>query len=140
MSIRKLEKQDYNKGYLNLLENLTVVGKISKDEFDKTFDELNSDYHIYVIEKENKIVATGTLLVEKKFIHQCGKVGHIEDIVVHQHENGKGYGKMIVEYLRDLAKKEGCYKVILDCTAKVENFYQKCDFKSKGIQMAVYFD
>jgi hypothetical protein len=29
-----------------------------------------------------KVVGAATLLVEKKFIHECGQVGRVEDVVV----------------------------------------------------------
>ena len=29
-----------------------------------------------------KIIGASTLVVEKKFIHECGKVGRVEDVVV----------------------------------------------------------
>jgi len=41
-----------------------------------------------------KIMGAGTLLVEPKFIRECGSTGHIEDIVVHEAARGLGLGKM----------------------------------------------
>jgi hypothetical protein len=37
------------------------------------------------------------------------------------------------------AKKEKCYKIILDCDENLENFYKKSGLEKKGIQMAKYF-
>ena len=48
----------------------------------------------------NKVVATGTIYIEYKFIHQVGKVGHIEDMVVDSDYRNKGLGTMIVENLK----------------------------------------
>lgn len=58
-----------------------------QEMFENRFDELksiDSTYFIIVVEniKESKIIATGTLVIEKKFTHNTGKVGHIEDVVV----------------------------------------------------------
>lgn len=48
---------------------------------------------ITVIEDENKdIIASATLLLEYKFLHECGNVGHIEDVVVHDSQRGKRLG------------------------------------------------
>jgi glucosamine-phosphate N-acetyltransferase len=41
--------------------------------------------------------------------------------------------------LKEIARKEGCYKVILNCAEKNEEFYKKCGFQRKEIQMAYYF-
>ncbi len=135
--IRKLEPQDFFKGYLDLLSQLTSVGNISYNQFVKTFELLNSD--IYVIEENNQIIATGTLLIEQKFIHACGKVGHIEDIVVDRDHRGKYLGYTIVNFLINKGKYEGCYKVILDCNNENIAFYQKLGFEIKEIEMAMYF-
>lgn len=54
----------------------------------------NSSYRIFVVEetKEAKIVATATLLLEKKFIRGCGLAGHIEDVVVDESVRGQKLG------------------------------------------------
>lgn len=140
MNIRRLEVTDYHRGYLNLLEQLTDVyggQPIAFDDFKNQFDRLNS--HIYIIEHNDKIVASGTLLIEYKFIHHLGSIGHIEDIVVDRNTRGMGFGRKIVSYLIDKAKEEGCYKVILDCLDKCQGFYEKCGMERKGIFMAKYY-
>ena len=53
-------------------------------------------------------------MVERKFIHECGSVGHVEDIVTDGAVRGKGLGRAIVGAVVDAAKQQGCYKVILD--------------------------
>lgn len=146
-TIRKLSGDDYYKGYLQLLERLTVVesNQISHQMFCNRVDELELNIYIYVIvdnecqDYAKSIVATGTLLVEKKFIHKLGSVGHIEDIVVHVDYGGKGLGKMIVNYLTTLAQSLGCYKTILDCNRDNIGFYNKCGFVEKEVQLVKYY-
>jgi len=138
MNIRKLEKTDYFKGFVNLLGQLTDAPKMSYDDFETNFNKLINE-HIYVIELDGIIIATGTLLIEQKFIHNGGKCGHIEDIVVHKDYRGKDIGKMIIEFLSNFGYHKGCYKVILDCKPELEVFYEKCGFIQKGSQMSFYF-
>ena len=45
----------------------------------------------------------------------------------------------IIDQLKHLAKRSGCYKVILDCAEKNVGFYEKLGFVKKEIQMALYF-
>lgn len=99
------------------------------------------DYSIMVIEdaEGSAILATGTLLVEHKFIHQCGKVGHIEDIVVSPDARGQGLGLTIVQALIDKAVRDCCYKVILDCSDENVPFYEKLGLVKKENQMVKYF-
>ena len=69
-------------------------------------------YYIIVVEDEKqKVVGTGALVVERKFIHALGKVGHVEDIAVRKDQQGKKLGLRIIEALGGLAESLGCYKV-----------------------------
>ena len=129
MNIRELQKEDYYKNYLQLLSQLTTVGYISYQDFIRQFDQLNS--HIYVIENDNKIIASGTILIEYKFIHNNGIVGHIEDIIVDKNFHGLGLGRKLINHLIGVAKKNNCYKVILNCNKNVIDFYHKLGFTNK---------
>ncbi|KAF5737449.1 hypothetical protein HS088_TW13G00330 [Tripterygium wilfordii] len=142
--VRKLEISDKTKGFIELLQQLSVCDSISDMEFEERFQEISSygdDHFICVIEDDlsGKIIATGSIFIEKKFLRNCGKVGHIEDVVVDSNARGLQLGKRIVEYLTEHAHALGCYKVILDCSLDNKTFYEKCGFKQKEIQMVKYF-
>jgi len=141
--IRRLEITDKSKGFIELLRQLTVCDSISDKEFEDRFHELASqgdDHVICVIEDDNtgKIIATGSVFIEKKFIRNCGKVGHIEDVVVDSSARGLHLGKKVIQFLTEHAQSVGCYKVILDCSIENRAFYEKCGFKQKEIQMVKY--
>ncbi|KAA0043882.1 glucosamine 6-phosphate N-acetyltransferase [Cucumis melo var. makuwa] len=145
LEVRKLEISDKNKGFIELLQQLTVCDSVSDKDFEDRFQELSAlgnDHIICVIEddRSGKIVATGSVFIEKKFIRNCGKVGHIEDVVVDSSARGMQLGKIIVGFLTNHAREMGCYKVILDCSVENQGFYEKCGFKHKAIQMAKYFN
>ena len=141
--IRNIDETDIHRSYYELLGQLTQVDPKMMDR-EKTLEFLDSlDQHhcIFVVEQEStkEIVASGTLFIEKKLIRNYGKVGHIEDIVVHEKMRGYGLGKKIIEHLSEESKKMGCYKTILDCSDENVGFYEKCGYKRKGAQMAKYF-
>ena len=77
-----------------------------------------------------KIVGTTTLLIEQKFIHDGGIVGHIEDVAVDNKFQGQKIGEKIIKYVLDYARNRGCYKTILDCTDEIKPFYEKIGFKN----------
>ena len=139
LTIRKLIKKDFYSNYFELLEQLTVVEKekITFDKFSKFVDDLNENHIIIVFEKKGKLLTSGTLFIENKIIHGLNKVGHIEDIVVDQSARGQNLGKLMIDYLTDIAKDK-CYKVILNCKDLNIGFYEKCGFRKKGIEMAKY--
>ncbi|KAJ4721788.1 glucosamine 6-phosphate N-acetyltransferase [Melia azedarach] len=141
---RKLEITDKSKGFIELLQQLSVCDSVSDKQFEERFQELSSygdDHLVCVIEDDHsgKIIATGSMFIEKKFMRNCGKAGHIEDVVVDASARGMQLGKKIIKFLTDHAQAMGCYKVILDCSVDNKGFYEKCGFKHKAIQMSTYF-
>ncbi|NOS61786.1 MAG: GNAT family N-acetyltransferase [Nitrosarchaeum sp.] len=131
ITVRKLQKEDLWNGFLQTLDSLRQASNIDKKTAEKIFDKINSnpDHIVAVAVIEGKIVGSTTLLIETKFIHNGGKVGHIEDVVVDKKYQRKGIGEKIITYLLRYAKDQGCYKTILDCTDEVKPFYEKLGFK-----------
>ena len=74
---------------------------------------------IIIIEFENKIIGSGTILIENKLIRSYGRGGHIEDIVINEYRN-YGLGKELLNTLIDISKENKCYKCILDCKDELE--------------------
>ena len=131
ITIRKLQKEDLWNGFLLTLDSLRQASNIDKKNAERIFDKINSnpDHIVAVAVIEGKIVGSTTLLIETKFIHSGGKVGHIEDVVVDKEYQRKGIGEKIITYLLRYAKDQGCYKTILDCVDDVKPFYEKLGFK-----------
>ena len=77
-------------------------------------------------------------MVELKFIRNCGKCGHIEDVVVDKTYRGLRLGLRVIEALIEAAREAGCYKVILDCSTDNAAFYEKAGLVRKEIQMVRY--
>ncbi len=129
--IRELRKEDLWNGFLTTLDSLRQASDIEQNKAEEIFEKinLNPDHVIVVAELDGKIVGTTTLLIEVKFIHAGGLVGHIEDVVVDKNFQGQKIGEKIIKYLLEFAKKRGCYKTILDCTDDVKPFYEKLGFK-----------
>ncbi|KAJ5895810.1 Glucosamine 6-phosphate N-acetyltransferase [Penicillium subrubescens] len=142
-TIRPLRRSDYKRGYLDVLRVLTTVGEISEEAWDQRYDWIasrNDEYYMLVVcDGQDNIVGTGSLIVERKFIHSLGMVGHIEDIAVEKNQQGKKLGLRIIQALDFVAEKVGCYKSILDCSEANEGFYVKCGFKRAGLEMAHYY-
>ena len=131
--IRKIHESDYENYLVMINEFRETV--FTKEQFVDTLWYLNPFSEIWVIEYENDIIATGTILYEKKFIHNNSMLGHIEDICVKQQYRKFGIGKMIVQHLMKLAKEIGCYKVTLDCSEANTHFYELCGMVRNGVQM-----
>ncbi len=129
--IRELRKEDLWNGFLTTLDSLRQASDIDRNKADEIFEKINSnpDHIVVIAEVDGKIVGTTTLLIEPKFIHKGGLVGHIEDVVVDKNFQGQKIGEKIMKYLLEFAKNRGCYKTILDSTDDVKPFYEKLGFK-----------
>ncbi|NIM26311.1 MAG: GNAT family N-acetyltransferase [Nitrososphaeria archaeon] len=129
--VRELQKEDLFNGFLTSLDSLRQASNIEKNIAEKIFEKIynNPDHIIAVAEKDQRVVGAATLLLETKFIHNGGVVGHIEDVVVDKNFQGQKIGEKIIKYLLDVAKNQGCYKTILDCTDEVKPFYEKLGFR-----------
>ena len=135
--IRELKKEDIWNGFLKSLDSLKQASDIDKTKAEEVFEKINSnpDYIIAVAEIDGKIVGSTTLLIESKFIHQGGLVGHIEDVSVDKEFQGKKIGEKIMKYLLEVSKNRGCYKTILNCTDDVKRFYEKLGFKQVASEL-----
>lgn len=131
IKIRKLQKKDLYNGFLYSLDSLRDTSGIASRKARSTFDRIskNPNEIIYVAVMDLKIVGAASIIIEQKFIHDGGKVGHIEDVVVAKEFQGRGIGQKIVRSLLKYAQKKGCYKTILDCTDELVPFYKKIGFK-----------
>ncbi|KAL2269370.1 hypothetical protein VTJ83DRAFT_1554 [Remersonia thermophila] len=145
--LRQLRRTDYDTGFLDCLRVLTTVGDIPKDQWEERYDWMakqDGSYFVIVIEDTNatppRVVGTGALLAERKFIHNLGLVGHIEDIAVAKDQQGKKLGLRLIQALDFIAQRVGCYKTILDCSEHNEGFYVKCGFRRAGLEMAHYHE
>ena len=129
--IRELEEKDFKNGFLTTLDVLRETSSMSEDKVLEIFKMIksNPEHIIIIAEIEGRVIGSTTLLIEPKFIHQGGVVGHIEDVVVDKKFQGKKIGEKIITHVLEIAKNHGCYKTILDCSDSIKPFYEKLGFK-----------
>ena len=135
--IRKIIGSDLENGFLESLDNLRQTSNLEQNSVKNILKRIleNENHIIHVAELNGKIVGSTTLLIEQKFIHEGGFVGHIEDVVVNKEFEGRGIGMKLVLSLLDVAKEKKCYKTILNCEDKLIPFYEKIGFKQKSTEM-----
>ena len=132
--IREIEEDDLKNGFLETLDFLRNTDDLDKNKAIEILKKIkqNPNHIIHVAIDNKKIVGSTTLLIEQKFIHNGGLVGHIEDVVVRKDYEGKGIGIKLVTSLLERAKEKNCYKTILDCKDDVKQFYERIGFKRES--------
>ncbi|EPS95770.1 hypothetical protein FOMPIDRAFT_128261 [Fomitopsis schrenkii] len=118
--MRPLASTDYKRGHLDVLSHLSTVADPGEDAWIARFYELRSVpltyYTIVIVDmRTDRIVATGTIYIERKFIRGLGAVGHFEDVAVGRLQQGRQLGLCIAKALVEISEGMGCYKTTGDC-------------------------
>jgi glucosamine-phosphate N-acetyltransferase len=127
--LRLLQQGDFVRGFLETLENLVPVNLTPEEAIHIWRGRNAAGVRTVVAVEGDQVIGTATLILEHKFLHRGGTIGHIEDVAVHPKHEGKGVGRAVVSFLVDVARQSGCYKVILSCNDQNLAFYQKLGFR-----------
>ena len=140
--IRELKEEDLWNGFLITLDSLRPASNMDRNKAKEIFEKINSnpDHIVTVAELDGKIVGATTLLIEPKFIHNGGIVGHIEDVVVDKNFQRQKIASKIILHIIEIARNLGCYKTVLECTDDVKAFYEKLGFKHVGNELRFDYD
>ncbi len=145
MGIRKANEKDLD----SLLELLHQLSPPSEEDLKEGKEKLkgilrkmlsNEDYFLCVLEREGKILGTGTLFLQLNISHGGKPVAHIENIVVDSAHRKEGVGRKIIDFLVEKAKEKGAYKIILACKKENIPFYEKSGFKEFSVEMRLDLD
>lgn len=143
--LRPLSVGDLDRSFFALLSQLTKAPALPRDAFAAYLAALdaNPDQVVLVAEADGggsgALLGTASVLIERKALRGGGKVGHVEDVVVDAAARGASLGKALIDRLAAICEERGCYKVILDCDENNVEFYERCGFERKGVQMGKYF-
>ncbi len=140
-AIKELKKKHITHGLFTTLAHLSssTVNNVDKGRKQFKLIKKNKNHRIFVaLDKQTKeVIGSITLLIEPKFIHDCGKMGHIEDVVVREGFENQGVGSSLVMRAIEEAKKVGCYRIRLFCSDKNMGFYKRAGFfpHENGMQL-----
>lgn len=96
----------------------------------------NKDYHIVVAEDEenSKIVSTCTCVIIPNLTHAQRPYAVVENVVTDENYRGKGYATECLNFAKEIAIKNNCYKLMLMTGSKKEatlNFYRNAGYTDK---------
>ncbi len=138
IEIKKTERRHMD-DVIHLIKRISPYGP-KKKYYDNIWSSFIQQPNVYslVATKNDIVLGYGSGSIEMKI--RGGKIGHIEDIVVHSEHEKKGISKKILESLYKIAKKDGCFKIILQCKNEHNKFYEKCYYNLSGSAMRRFID
>lgn len=96
---------------------------------------LYPDYTLMVAEEKGRVIGTFALLVMDNLGHLGAKSAVVEDVVVDHRQQGRGIGKIMMQYAMLRASESGCYKMTLSSNLKrtlAHKFYEDLGFRHHG--------
>lgn len=131
--VREVKKTELNQLlelYLHLHED--TIPEMT-EHLKHVWDSICSDpnHHIIVKEIDGAIVASAVCVIIPNLTRNVRPYAFIENVVTHADYRKKGYATECLNYAKELAKKENCYKMMLLTGSKTEatlHFYENAGY------------
>ena len=133
--LREAKKDDLNailELYLYLHEDsIPEADDHLQDAWDQILNDPN--HHLIVNEVDGKIVSSCVCVIIPNLTRGVRPYAFIENVVTHEKYRGRGYAGQCLEYARNIALKENCYKMMLLTGSKTPatlRFYEQAGYNS----------
>jgi glucosamine-phosphate N-acetyltransferase len=133
--IREIIGPDLAHGFLETLAALAEVNLSFEEAAEVLRARMRAGTRTYVACIGERVIGTASLVIEQKFIHKAGKIGHIEDVAVHPDARHLRVGSALIRHAVEHARRLGCYKVILSCYDRLVPFYEQLGFRKHDLGM-----
>lgn len=93
----------------------------------------DENHHIIVKELDDKIVSSCVCVIIPNLTRNIRPYAFVENVVTHLDYRGKGYATECLNFAKEIAEKENCYKMMLLTGSKNEktlNFYRNAGYNS----------
>ena len=91
-------------------------------------------FELYYVEQGTQIAACAGIRFLQLLAHE-GKILYVDDLITDESLRSKGYGKLLMDYLVDYAKKQACTAITLDSSVqrfRTHRFYLREQFDIMG--------
>ena len=105
------------------------------EHLSRTWEQIINDpnHHIIVNEVDGKIVSSCVCVIIPNLTRNVRHYAFIENVVTHKDYRRRGLAQECLNFARDIALKENCYKMMLLTGSKDPNtlrFYKKAGYNS----------
>ena len=133
--VREAVKEDLNE-LLNLYlflheKNIPENSDYLENTWKTIIEDIN--HHIIVNEVNGKIVSSCVCVIIPNLTRNIRPYALIENVVTNENYRGKGYATECLNYAKEIAIKNNCYKMMLLAGIKNENtlaFYKNAGYNS----------
>lgn len=94
----------------------------------------DKDHHIIVAEEDGRIVSSCVCVIIPNLTHEQRPYAFVENVITDEAYRGKGLATQCLEYAKDIAFKENCYKMMLltgSKNPKTLDFYRNAGYNSE---------
>ena len=94
----------------------------------------DENHHIIVAEENGRIVASCVCVIIPNLTHGQRPYAFVENVITDEQHRKRGFATQCLNYARELAKKENCYKLMLLTGSKQEStlhFYEQAGYNRK---------
>lgn len=100
-----------------------------------TWNQILKDvnHHLIVCEIDGRIVSSCVCVIIQNLTRNIRPYAFIENVVTHQEYRGKGYATLCLNYAKEIAEADNCYKMMLLTgakEAKTLEFYRNAGYNS----------
>ena len=134
--IREISEKDY-KGLMTLYMQLHDNPMPEKTaELQALWKRIlnDKDHHIIVAEEDAKIVSSCVCVIIPNLTHNQQPYAFVENVITDKEYRKQGLATACLDYAREIAVRENCYKLMLLTGSKQEstlNFYRKAGYNSE---------
>ena len=131
--VREMLSEDFD----NLMELYT---QLHENQLPEKTDEVvqlwkkilnDKNHHIIVAEENGKIVSSCVCIIIPNLTHNQRPYVLIENVVTHKEHRKKGLATSCLNYAKEIALRENCYKLMLLTGSKKQstlNFYEEAGY------------
>lgn len=127
--VRIDEYQQLMELYLHLHETEIPPAALTKDLWERLVND--PDYHLIAAEEDGKLVSTCTCVIIPNLTHGPRPYAWVENVVTHPDYRGKGLATACLDFAKEIALRENCYRLVLMTGSKLDstlNFYERAGY------------
>ncbi len=102
---------------------------------EKTWEQIIGDrnHHLIVCEVDGMIVSSCVCVIIPNLTRNVRPYAFVENVVTHEDHRGKGYATECLDFAKQIAEQENCYKMMLLTGSKKPetlHFYEQAGYNS----------